>query len=149
MAVSPDAAQLATAGVDGAIRIWNLASGELLRVLVGHNSYVYSLSWSPDGKTLASAGSWDATIRLWNAANGMPLRVFNSPKGYVGRVAWSPNGARLLASGDHSGWILVVGRADRHAKSSVGSRPGCGLARLVAGQPALRSLDHPGHGYRW
>ena len=107
MAVSPDGRQLATGGVDGAIRIWNLADGELLRVLVGHNSYVYSLSWSPDGKTLASGGGWDATIRLWNAASGMPLRVFKSPKGYVGRVAWAPNGARLLAAGDHSGWIWL------------------------------------------
>ena len=107
MAVSPDGKQLATGGVDGAIRIWNMADGQLLRVLVGHNSYVYSLSWSPDGKTLASGGGWDATIRLWSATSGMPLRVFKSPKGYVGRVVWSPNGARLLAAGDHSGWVWL------------------------------------------
>ena len=107
MAVSPDGKQLATGGVDGAIRIWNLADGQLLRVLVGHNSYVHSLSWSPDGKTLASGGGWDATIRLWNATSGMPLRVFKSPKGYVGRVAWASNGAKLLATGDHSGWLWL------------------------------------------
>jgi hypothetical protein len=33
--------------------------------LVGHQNAVVSVSFSPDGKTLAS-GSWDKTIKLWN-----------------------------------------------------------------------------------
>ncbi|HEY5312834.1 MAG TPA: hypothetical protein VIK18_09955, partial [Pirellulales bacterium] len=107
MAVSPDGKQVATGGLDGVIRIWEAISGKLVRMLEGHDSYVYSLSWSPDGDTLASAGSWDATIRLWDAHTGMPLRKFKTPKGYAGRVAWSPDGTRLLASGDHSGWLWL------------------------------------------
>ncbi|HEX3654599.1 MAG TPA: WD40 repeat domain-containing protein [Pirellulales bacterium] len=107
MAVSPDGKQVATGGLDGVIRIWESLSGNLMRILVGHDSYVHSLSWSPDGDTLASAGGWDATIRLWNAHTGMPLRKFKTPKGYAGRVAWSPDGTRLLAAGDHSGWLWL------------------------------------------
>jgi|GEM_PF-633370 len=106
-AVSPDGKRVATGGIDASIHLWNLASGELERVLVGHNYYVYSLSWSPDGRTLASGGTYDATIRLWNAATGMPLVKFDSPKGYVGHVAWSPDGTKLAATGDTSGWVWV------------------------------------------
>lgn len=107
MAVSPDGKQFATGGIDGVIRIWETATGKLVRMLVGHDNYVYSVSWSPDGNTLASGGAWDATIRLWDAHTGMPLRKFKTPKGYAGRVAWSPDGTRLLASGDHSGWLWM------------------------------------------
>ena len=47
-------------------------SGEeftLYKTLEGHSGGVYSVAWSPDGKTLAS-GSSDKTIRLWDVSNG-------------------------------------------------------------------------------
>jgi len=42
--------------------------------LEGHNSSVYSVNFSPDGKTLAS-GSADNTIKLWNLETGKEIRT--------------------------------------------------------------------------
>jgi WD40 repeat protein len=107
MALSPDGKELATGGIDGTVRVWDLASGELLRAMVGHNYYVHGLSWSPDGKVIASAGTWDGTIRLWDARTAMPLRTFKPVKGYCYHVAWSRDGSKLLAAGGTSGWVWL------------------------------------------
>jgi WD40 repeat protein len=46
------------------VRLWEAATGQERAVLRGHTGAVYSVSWSPDGKSLASA-SWDNTVRMW------------------------------------------------------------------------------------
>lgn len=65
---SPDGRLLASAGGDGAIRIWNVAQRKLLATLTGHTGAVTSLVFSPDGHALIS-GSLDATVRLWDLSN--------------------------------------------------------------------------------
>lgn len=107
LALSPNAKHLATGGYDGIIRIWEVETGNFERALVGHDSYVYGLAWSPDGNYLASAGSFNATARVWDMKTGMPVRVLKGHKGYVSHVAWSPDGTRLLTAGGTSGFITL------------------------------------------
>jgi glucose repression regulatory protein TUP1 len=52
------------------VRLWDAVTGEELVRLPGHSDYVYSLAFSPDGKTLVSS-SGDTTLRLWDTE---PLR---------------------------------------------------------------------------
>ncbi|KAK6539216.1 hypothetical protein TWF694_009457 [Orbilia ellipsospora] len=66
--VSPNGKLLAIGTYSGFIELRDAYSGELLHTLKGHHDWVKSLSFSPDGNTLAS-GSCDRTIRIWDVAS--------------------------------------------------------------------------------
>ena len=55
MSFSPDESELATGSVDGVARIWEVASGRLIRSLEGHRGRV-TVVYSPDGRYIATAG---------------------------------------------------------------------------------------------
>ena len=67
-----------------------------MQTLKGHEDSVSSVSWSPDGKTLAS-GSIDNTIKLWSR-EGKLLQTLKGHEDSVSSVSWSPDG-KTLASG--------------------------------------------------
>ncbi len=68
VAFSPDGRTLASGAADGAIILWDVATGERLRTLQGHADMVLNVAFSPDGRTLASA-SEDGTIILWDVSD--------------------------------------------------------------------------------
>jgi len=93
---SPDGQWIA-ASANPTVRIWNAQNGQELRSLAGHVGPVYGVTWSPDSKQLATAGS-DRTARVWDAQNGHLLLTLSGHGGVVRSIAWSPNG-KLLATG--------------------------------------------------
>jgi GTPase SAR1 family protein len=74
--------------------LWEAETGQLLRVLEGHQDPVLSVAWSPQGLRLAS-GSADRAVRLWEAETGQLLRVLQGHQDAVRIVVWSPEGRRL------------------------------------------------------
>ena len=67
---SSDKRMLAVIGQDPEIvQLWDTATGQLLKTLTGHNSFVNSVCFSPDGTILAGGGG-NGNIFLWDAATG-------------------------------------------------------------------------------
>ena len=109
---SPDGRTLASDGPDATVKLWDVATGRLLRTLAGHRSTVTCLAFSPDGATLA-AGSRDATILLWDVATGRPQGRLVGHDGPIRGVAFRGDGKILASGGDDATtrlWDLATGQ---------------------------------------
>jgi WD40 repeat protein/uncharacterized caspase-like protein len=80
----------------GIVRAQESSKPELL-IQNEHSEGIYSVAFSPDGKTLAS-GSSGKTIKLWEVSNGRLIRSLDGHGKHVEIVVFSPDG-KTLASG--------------------------------------------------
>lgn len=110
VAYSPNGEHFATSDTNGNISIWN-ANGKQLTDCNGHNSWVWSVAFSPIHPILASGGQ-DHTIKLWDIATGRCLNTLRGHTSIVTSVAFSPDG-QWLASSSTDGtvklWQLATG----------------------------------------
>ena len=77
------------------------------QAFTGHNKEVCGLTWSSNGKTLAS-GSDDNTVKLWSASDPGAITSFSHKESAVKAMAWSPHQPEILATGG--------GRADPYIR---------------------------------
>ena len=121
-AFSPDGRTYAAGGDGAALRLWNVASGQLIQELP-HESWVNAVAFTADGKQVLTA-SQDKTVWLWDLASGKERRRFYGHTAGVLSVDVSPDGKTVLsasADGTLRWWDAANGNEIRQATSPEGS----------------------------
>jgi WD40 repeat protein len=105
VALSPDGHTLASGHWDKpeklwrtpkAVKLWDVDSGSELRLLKGDNENVASVTFSKNGRTLASTGN---TIKLWNVASGSELHPLKGKTENTLSLSFNPAGQTLASGG--------------------------------------------------
>jgi WD40 repeat protein len=120
IAFSPDSKMIAMAGshrgepgtVDNVIRVWDIAQRKEVRQLVGHGPNVYHVTFSSDGKLLATTGQ-DRTVRLWDVATGKQLFVHTGEEAAF-CITFSPDGNTLAMTAGKSVTLWTVSKAGQN-----------------------------------
>jgi WD40 repeat protein len=82
--------------------VWDINTGECLRILEEHTRWIWSVVFSADGQVIASA-SGDGTLKLWETQSGQCLATLPAEGGFVSSVAFSPTQNLVAAScGDYA-----------------------------------------------
>lgn len=101
ISISPDSKMVATTGTsDNVVRVWEAVTGKLNLALRGHDGFVYSVAFSPDGKRIVSASD-DRTIRVWDVEKGSEVMGLKGHLDAVASVAYSPDSKRIASAGGH------------------------------------------------
>lgn len=103
MDISPDGKTLAVGSQDKMVRLWDLASGKLLKTFTAPGPLIQQVNFSPDGKQLFISAKGTGLF-LWNIASGDRIVSY---AGEVAKALFSPDGLRLAALSDTRKGVLV------------------------------------------
>jgi WD40 repeat protein/serine/threonine protein kinase len=115
------------ANKEPAVRVWDAATGKLVRVLLDHGHECSGAAWSPDGKrvvTVATPASHVITVdypvlALWDVATGKLVGRLERITLRPGQVQFSPDGKYVLGL-DGAGVILWDAASGKHVRTLAG-----------------------------
>jgi eukaryotic-like serine/threonine-protein kinase len=82
-----------------------IVNNKKVLIFTGHLASVNALTWSPDGKLIASASD-DTYVQVFDAISGKRKLIYTGHSKEVTAVSWSPNG-KFIASGGQDGTVQV------------------------------------------
>jgi WD40 repeat protein len=101
-AFSPDAQYLAVGGQDNFIHIFDVKNARTLPPLAGHAAGLWGLAFSPDKRTLASAG--DKRIKLWSVDTWQEILTLHTGERNPYRLSFSADGRYLVSHSPFRVW---------------------------------------------
>ncbi len=152
MAFSPSGRVLATGGRDGAVVLWDVATGRQLRRLVDDRDppdSIMLVAFSRDGKSLAAAGL-HATVTVWEVATcRIRAKTGNAGCWIRDQLEFSPDGRTLARGGEGDIWYWDLARglerrvkvASHHHRLS----PDLAFAHTPRGKPLYANVAVEGH----
>ena len=130
---SPDGRFLVagSAFADSRIFVWNTKSDQRVATLEGHQGFIADLTFSPDGKLLASA-SGDQTIKLWNTDTWRVEDTLVGHRDEVWSVNFSSDGKRLVSAAKDGRVHIWPASARRQDREAVVLPTGRSLSELIS-----------------
>ncbi|MDM8536286.1 hypothetical protein QUF70_05995 [Desulfobacterales bacterium HSG17] len=110
-AISPDGKMIAVGFKGDGLRLYSLPDISMIwEINEAHSDRTFRLSFSPDGKQIASA-SLDKTAKLWQVSDGKPIQTFTGHTRAVHGIAFSPDNKHIsTASFDGRIGLFEIGR---------------------------------------
>jgi WD40 repeat protein len=105
LAISPDGRTLLSGSDDKTVILWNLETGEILKQLEGHTTWLNDVAFGPDGQMAASVS--DEMTILWDVQTGRIIRQFDGHEGPIARIAFSPDGQNIV-TGDRGDDAILI-----------------------------------------
>lgn len=92
---SPDGKFIVSGGKDKILRLWNVETEKVLRIMKGHNEGILCVDYSPDGKYAASAED-GYYVKIWDVQTGELLRDIYKPRLKVTSVLFNSDGSEII-----------------------------------------------------
>jgi WD40 repeat protein len=102
---SPDGKLLVSTSNDETVKIWNVETGKINKLLSGHQYATVFARFSPDGKYLVTA-SYDMTAKLWEVSTGHCIYTFVDHEDVVNVANFSHDG-QLIVTGSQDGKVRI------------------------------------------
>ncbi len=96
LAIGSEGKILVSGGEDKAIKVWDLQTGELKKILQSDSGMINTLAMTPDQKNVIS-GSGDRIVRIWDITSDQPPQILKGHSGNVTDVKISSDGKTLVS----------------------------------------------------